>query len=426
MAKKNEQIRIPNWSIHVKKGIPYFRIQTYDADGKRFDIYGRSEQEVKRKYLQARQKIEDAKFQKLNPTVREYSEKWLEMHSALIQSSTLKGYTLAVQNYIVKPLGDMYMSDVTADDIKLAMVAVSKRSSATYDLVNMLFKSIFYSAQYSNLIRDNPAAKINAKGGVPRKEKEVLTDAQAELLLDTIRELPPYVFVMIGLYSGLRREEILGLKWDCVFLDVNTPYIAVRRAWHSDHNRPVVTGQLKTPAARRDIPIPQPLVDCLRAEKEKSISEYVIADKNGEPLSYSQFKRIWNYIRIRGTQERMIYKYVNGQAVKKKFKPEPGQKCVNRESIVYCLDFKVTPHQLRHTYITNLIHAGVDPKTVQYLAGHENSKVTMDIYAKAKYNRPAELSGVVNAALMSRLGSNGNEQFTQMMSQNNCCSVVNN
>ena len=208
-------------------------------------------------------------------------------------------------------------------------------------------------------------------------------------------------------WIGLRREEILGLQWDCVFLDVDTPYIAVRRAWHSEHNRPVITRELKTPAAKRDVPIPQPLVDCLRAEKEKSTSEYVIADKNGEPLSYSQFNRIWNYIRVRGTQERTLYKYVNGQAIQKKFKPEPGQKCVNRENIVYCLDFKVTPHQLRHTYITNLIHAGVDPKTVQYLAGHENSKVTMDIYAKAEYNRPAELSEVVNSALNT---SNDNDE----------------
>ncbi len=47
----------------------------------------------------------------------------------------------------------------------------------------------------------------------------------------------------------------------------------------------------------------------------------------------------------------------------------------------------------------NLIYAGIDPKTVQYLAGHENSKVTMDIYAKAKYNKPEELSSVVNGAL---------------------------
>ena len=53
----------------------------------------------------------------------------------------------------------------------------------------------------------------------------------------------------------------------------------------------------------------------------------------------------------------------------------------------------MTPHQLRHTYITNLIYASVDPKTVQYLAGHENSKVTMDIYAKVKYNKPANYMG---------------------------------
>lgn len=66
--------------------------------------------------------------------------------------------------------------------------------------------------------------------------------------------------------------------------------------------------------------------------------------------------------------------------------------------MVYSLDFEVTPHQLRHTYITNLIHASVDPKTVQYLAGHQNSKITMDIYAKVKYNKPDELAGIMAGA----------------------------
>ena len=41
-----------------------------------------------------------------------------------------------------------------------------------------------------------------------------MTDEQVERLFDTIRDLPPYVFVMIGLYAGLRREEILALQWD--------------------------------------------------------------------------------------------------------------------------------------------------------------------------------------------------------------------
>lgn len=52
-------------------------------------------------------------------------------------------------------------------------------------------------------------------------------------------------------------------------------------------------------------------------------------------------------------------------------------------------------------YITNLIHASVDPKTVQYLAGHESSKITMDIYAKVKYNRPDELVRSMNCAFAS-------------------------
>ena len=52
----------------------------------------------------------------------------------------------------------------------------------------------------------------------------------------------------------------------------------------------------------------------------------------------------------------------------------------------------------KYTYITNLIHSSVDPKTVQYLAGHESSKITLDIYAKVKYNRPDELAGILRGA----------------------------
>ena len=64
--------------------------------------------------------------------------------------------------------------------------------------------------------------------------------------------------------------------------------------------------ELKSPAARRDIPIPPCLVDCLKKEKEKTISEYVIADQEGDPLSCSQFDRIWHYIKVRSTKERTI------------------------------------------------------------------------------------------------------------------------
>ena len=384
--------------VKIGKNI-YFRKRVTDADGKQVALYANTEEELAEKIARAKVMIEEAKFRKFNPTVAEYAEKWLVMHSAHIQPSTLRGYTQVVRKYIIGPLGDMYMSEVTADDIKLAMVPVSKKSAATYSSVNMLIKSIFYSAQYSNLITDNPARKLKASGGVPQQEKEPLTDDQAVRLLDAVRGQPPYAFVMLGLYAGLRREEILALKWDCVFLDASTPYISVRRAWHTENNRTVINSVLKTKSARRDIPIPKVLVDCLREEKEKSISDFVVADSDGQPFSNSRYSGLWNYISIRSTKERTVVRRVNGQVIKEKFKPELGQRCTNQKDIICCIDFQVTPHLLRHTYITNLIHAGVDPKTVQYLAGHKNSKVTMDIYAKVKYNKPEQLFSVVNAAL---------------------------
>ena len=121
---------------------------------------------------------------------------------------------------------------------------------------------------------------------------------------------------MIGLYAGLRREEILGLKWDCVFLEGDTPYLSVRRAWHVEHNRPVITNELKTKAAKRDIPLPKQLAECLKEAKECSNSEFVIANRDGDPLSYTQFQRIWKYIRTRSVKEHTYYRYKDGKREK--------------------------------------------------------------------------------------------------------------
>ena len=198
--------------------------------------------------------------------------------------------------------------------------------------------------------------------------------------------------------AGLRREEILALQWDSVYLDTEAPYLTVRRAWHTEHNRPVILTELKTKAAERNIPLPDRLAECLKEAKKKSTSDYVIANQDGEPLSYTQFKRLWQYIVTRTAKPRIARKLVDGKYVKYMLYPELGEKARNNGHVVYSLDFDVTPHMLRHTYITNLIHASVDPKTVQYLAGHESSKITMDIYAKVKYNKPEQLAGVLSGA----------------------------
>ena len=396
MGRKKKQI--PKYGTVTLNGIEYFRTRIEDADGKRVALYAKTAEELYEKVEEAKRQIEEASFRRATPTVAEYCERWLLMQSAHIRTTTLTDYSSKVKNYIVAPLGHMYMANVTTDDVRLALVAASEKSNSVYRSVHMLYKAIFNSAVDSNIIDYSPCERISAKGGKPQKDKEALTDEQIVKLLSAIKGLPPYVFVMIGLYAGLRREEILGLQWDSVYLDGDTPYISVRRAWHSEHNRPVISTELKTKAARRDIPIPNNLAECLREAKSKSTSDFVVANSEGGPLSYTQFKRVWQYIVTRSTKERTYVRYINGQKITKTVTPVLGEKAAHNGNVVYSLDFQVTPHQLRHTYITNLIYASVDPKTVQYLAGHENSKITMDIYAQVKYNKPEQLSAVVNTA----------------------------
>ena len=390
MAKR--KMIIPEYGTVIKKGVLYYRTRIKDADGKLVALYARTPEELYNKETIALEQIENATFHRKTPTVAEYCEKWLLMQSVHVRTTTLTDYTSKVRRHIIAELGDKRMGEVSLDDIQLALVSVSKKSASVYKSVVILYKSIFRAAKESRIIDNNPTIYLTTKGGgVPQKDKAALTDEQVERLLDAVEGLPTYVFVMLGLYAGLRREEILALKWDSVYLDGNFPYLTVRRAWHTENNRPVILEELKTKAAERNIPLPTCLAECLKEAKENSTSEYVVPNRDGDPLSYTQFKRLWQYVVTRTVKERSYYRYEDGKRVKHTVTPVLGEKAAHNGNVVYSLDFEVTPHQLRHTYITNLIHSSVDPKTVQYLAGHESSKITMDIYAKVKYNRPDEL-----------------------------------
>lgn len=390
---------IPSYGAVEIKGYTYYRTTVMDADANRITLYGRARQELYDKELEALAQIDRAAFRRSSPTVAEYCEKWLKLQSVHVRDTTMTDYTSKVRRHIIRELGHMHMDDVTLDDIQVALVPVSKKSASVYKSVVILYKSIFKAAKESRVIVSNPTVHLSAKGGgVPPTDKVALSEEQVEQLLSAVEGLPPYVFVMIGLYAGLRREEILALKWDSVYLDTDAPYLTVRRAWHTEHNRPVILTELKTKAAERNVPLPDRLAKCLREAKGDSTSEYVVANRDGDPLSYTQFKRIWQYVVTRTTKERYYYRYENGKKIKHTVTPKLGEKAAHNGHVVYSLDFEVTPHQLRHTYITNLIHASVDPKTVQYLAGHESSRITMDIYAKVKYNRPDEVVRAMGGA----------------------------
>lgn len=375
-----------------------YRKRIKGPNGKYIALYAQTPEELTEKIALAQQQIADEVYRRDNPTVKDYAEKWLVMQAPHIRATTLADYTSKVKNYIIEPLGERYMLEVTPDDVKTAIAKAAGKSGSIYRGVQMLYKMIFASAVESRIIDKSPCETLNPKGGKAPKEKQALTAEQVQILLDAVRGLPPYPFIMLCLYAGLRREEALALQWDCVFLDDNAPHILVRRAWHTEHNRPVITTDLKTKAAKRTIPIPPQLVACLQEVKVASQSVYVIASSTGDPLSGTQWARLWKYVTTRSTKERTYTRYVNGQKIKRTVTPVLGERAAHNSTVVYSMDFHVTPHQLRHTYITNLLLAGVDVKTVQVLAGHEHAKITLEIYAHLTYNQPKDLISKVNSA----------------------------
>ena len=128
MAKMKTEV--PQYGTIMQKGIQYYRTRIMDADGKQVSLYAATCEELYETQLEARRQVEEIIFRRQHPTVAEYCQKWLLMQSAKVSASTLRGYTADMKNYIIKPLGEMYMEEVTADDIRLALVPLSKKSES--------------------------------------------------------------------------------------------------------------------------------------------------------------------------------------------------------------------------------------------------------------------------------------------------------
>lgn len=183
----------------------------------------------------------------------------------------------------------------------------------------------------------------------------------------------------------------------------NAPYIAVKQALSWENCQPVITSKLKSKAAYRNIPLPPQLVDCLLDQKNKnSDSPYVIQMKNGGALTEASFQSLWGIVNARKTGETKR-KRKDGDVLKKVvIEKELGQSCPNH-AFTFSIDFIVTPHILRHTYITNLFLSGMDVKTVQYLAGHATVEMSLNTYTHLVNNKPTDLIDGVLSVLDKKL-----------------------
>lgn len=370
----------------------YLKKKIKDERGVYIAVYGKTPQELAQKVAERTAEIERRKQLAENPLVWQYAQTWYKLYTPRLSDSRKSDYAIAINRHICPIIGARHMLDVTPGDIADVMLACADLSRSSQDKIVCALKKIFAAGEKAGVVRVNPCVDLRA-GGKRAAEKEALTRQQMQTLEDAVAGTRVYPFVMIGLYAGLRREEILGLQWDCVHLDGAAPYISVRRALRWVHNQPVVSGELKSAAARRDVPIPPALVGCLADLQRTATGDYVISSSDGQPWSMTAYRNAWRYITRRqtGTAKRTEH----GETV---LREKKLGETVRNSRVRITIDFDVTPHILRHTYITNLILSGANVKVVQYLAGHSKAEITLNIYSHLMDRCPEANLGAVLAA----------------------------
>lgn len=360
----------------------YYRKLLKGPEGKYVAVYGRTLAELAEKVTLKQNELAAASDLPAKELYFfEYAAGFYARRAPHLSEERRKLYQHQINKVICPVIGGKLVREITPDDLEAVVATrahLSRRSQA--DTVQIL-KQICAAATRSDAMPKDPSLDLKP-GGKPPKKKQALTEAQERQLLQAVKGLRVEPMVMLGLYTGMRRGEICGLKWDCVQLDGKAPRVTVRRACHwPQKTAGKISEDLKSAAAAREIPIPPQLVDYLReiykalpGTDAQKARRCVYGNDDGSPVSYSTLRRRWETIKTRSTS--------SGR--------ELGAKIRNRR-IWISLDFYPTPHLLRHTYITRLILGGMDLKRVQYLAGHEDPELTLRIYTSLQKAAPEDL-----------------------------------
>lgn len=349
-------------------------------DGTRKYIRGRTPEELDAKVRAARAELDLGININDDTTFLQFAQTWLDVYKRPhIKAQSAERIVAALNTHLVPYLGVLRMRDIRPAHISRAMSAMGGSAHGVQAAVLNILRAIFRCAVENNIILRSPVTDSIKAGGDPAEDREALTPEQCRKLLQAARGHSDdmYAFVLLGLYTGMRRGEIMGLCWDCV--DLENRVIHVRRQLALVPPRQVeLTETLKTRGSARDIPLPFGVAEYLAARKKRvgGVSVFPVLDRRAVERVYHCMTKL---CRVKA----------NGE-------PRIGRNAV--------LDFYCTPHMLRHTYATRLFEGGLDIKEIQYLLGHSTPAMTLRIYTHYdRKSRQKSTAERVEAALPAAL-----------------------
>ena len=343
-----------------KDGLYMARYTVQTATGsKRKALYGKTRSEVAAKLSKALADREGGlTFDAGNLTVGEYLARWLsDSVRGTVRISTFERHEQIIRVHLAPAFGRMKLKALT-----LAHVRSLHREKldaglapATVRKIHSTLHKALSQAVADGLIPRN-AADVKAPRPAP-EEMHPLSEAESRTFLDTAREAgdrfePLYV---LAITTGLRRGELLGLRWDDADLDRGT--LRVGRALVREGGRHVV-GETKTRRGRRRVNLTPRTVAALKAHRKRQLEQRV---------------RLADLYQDHG----LIFSSENGTPLNPENLVKRSFKLLLKKADLPEIRF----HDLRHTCATLLLSRGVHPKLVQELLGHATVAMTLDTYS---------------------------------------------
>ena len=326
-----------------------------------------------------------AKPESASVSVPDYVDSFLTEWERNIEPSTLKGYkTLA--KHIRAEFEGVALCDLTGKQVTAWVNKMHRKglSQATQVKAFRLLNLVCKQAVKADDLDANPCDKADAPKA-PKPDPNPLTEKSRQTLvnlLDGMEPTPLAVAAYLGIYMGLREAEICALQWRDV--DFTRELVAVQKAiGRAEGEKSTYIKGTKTDGSTRLLPIPAPMLDVLRARKDKMTDELAQAEMS---LSDEEFGNLYviGYIDGRYKNPNVLGKEWRGFAEAFDLMGTRGRLC--------------TFHDTRHTFATVAVAAKIDVKSVASYLGHSNAAMTLNIYADADENAKRAAADVMGEA----------------------------